>query len=81
MKKKFDELRKCPNCDGEVKLMANPFAKQDEYVCFTRCMKCKKEYGLTEVKLRILKNLKVSAETINSATKAWNKGKKVELIK
>lgn len=66
------ELRNCPQCGGDVKLMANPFHKTDECACFARCSKCKKEYGLPNVKLKILKNLRVSKTTLRESAKAWN---------
>ena len=70
-----EKIRKCPICGGDVKLMANPFHKEDECECFARCKNCGKEYGLPTVKLKILRNLRVSKTTIKEATKAWNVGK------
>jgi hypothetical protein len=72
------KLRKCPLCGGNKKLMANPFHIESDCDCFTRCKECRKKYDLPTVKLKILKNLKVSKTTLREASIAWNK--QVELL-
>lgn len=67
------ELKKCPSCGGDIKLMVNPFHIERNCDCFIRCKECKKEYDLPTVKLKILKNLKVSKTTLREASIAWNK--------
>ena len=72
------KLKKCPSCGGDIKLMANPFQPERKCDCFARCMKCSKEYDLATVKLKILRNLKISRTTLREASIAWNK--QVELL-
>ena len=67
------ELKKCPSCGGDIKLMANPFRPNRNCDCFARCTKCSKEYDLPTVKLKILKNLRISKITLRDASIAWNK--------
>lgn len=66
------ELKKCPSCGGDIKLMANPFNRYSKCVFFARCTKCKKEYDLPKVKLRVLKNLRISKTTLREAEKEWD---------
>jgi hypothetical protein len=67
------ELKKCPSCGGDIKLMANPFRYEHDCDCFIRCKECRKEYELPRVKLKVLKNLRVSKTTLREASIAWNK--------
>ena len=67
------ELRKCPSCNGDIKLMANPFHYGHNSDCFARCISCKKEYELPTVKLKITKRFyKISKTTIREASETWN---------
>lgn len=67
------ELKKCPACGGDIKLMANPFHIDKNCDCFARCIECRKEFDLPTVKLKILKNLRVSKTTYRQACISWNK--------
>lgn len=66
------KLKKCPSCEGNIKLMANPFHIGGKCDCFARCTKCKKEYDLPKTKLKILKNMRVSKTTMREASMEWN---------
>lgn len=67
------KLKKCPSCNGDIKLMANPFRIERDCECFVRCKERGEEYDLPTVKLKVLKNLKVSKVTLREASIAWNK--------
>lgn len=67
------KLKKCPSCDGDIKLMVNPFQINRNCDCFARCTKCYKEYDLPTVELKILKNNRISKTTLREASIAWNK--------
>lgn len=68
-----NNLNKCPQCGGDIILMTNPFHYDLDCDCFARCTNCKKEYELPSVKLKILKNLRISKTTLHEAESAWNK--------
>lgn len=70
MKEIGTELRKCPTCGGDIRLM---FGLMRVPQCYAECKKCKREYSLPTVKVKTLKNLSISKTTKAVAKKAWNK--------
>ncbi len=67
------KLKKC-SCGGEVKLysVCNP---EFPYSAMARCMLCKKEYPLPNVKMKTWKSnpIRISKSMIKDAEKEWNK--------
>ena len=68
----MEELKPCPKCGGEIRLMCGLLR---DVTIYAHCKECNTEYDLPEVKLKTWKSnpTKISKETIHKAEKTWNK--------
>lgn len=66
------ELKPCPECGGEIKLYS---CSNKPYSATAKCQKCRKEYPLPTVKLKVWKSnpIRISKSMIRDAERAWNR--------
>ncbi|MCH5340068.1 MAG: hypothetical protein J1E01_01245 [Acetatifactor sp.] len=67
-----EEMKPCPGCGGEIKLMGGLLRVPEAYA---KCIDCNKEYDLPNVKIKTWPSnpIRISKTTIRQAVKSWNK--------